>query len=350
MSIIDDKALRLTRVRDAGAAFQRLAPGLLLAVTIAMAATFVGDHYGGPVMLYALLFGMAFNFLEEDEKSAPGVAFASKSVLRVGVALLGARLTVGEVADLGPMTVALVLAGVAFTIFVGWFVGRAFKLSSDHAVLSAGAVAICGASAALAISSVLPKHENSERNTILTVVGVTTLSTIAMVLYPIIAQSLGFDEKQAGVFLGATIHDVAQVVGAGYMISDTAGETATVIKLMRVACLVPVVMMIAIFFRTRRAADEAGDAPPVLPAFLIAFLVLMGINSAGLVPAGLAAGLSDISRWCLVAAVAALGVKTSLKNVLAVGPQPIAVLVAQTVMLAVFALAGVYIIATVTAG
>ena len=315
---------------------------MLLAFTIAMAAMFVNEHAGGPVMLYALLFGIAFNTLSGDARFGPGIAFTAKQILRIGVALLGARITLGEIADLGVPTALLVISGVAVAISLGWVIGRSLGLRSDHAVLSAGAVAICGASAALAISAVLPKHANSERNTILTVVGVTALSTVAMIAYPFIAGALDLSDRAAGVFIGATIHDVAQVVGAGYMISDTAGETATVVKLLRVACLVPVVMILALIFGRQARAGEAA-ATPLLPAFLIGFVALVALNSTGIVPPMVTIGLGEASRWALVAAVAALGMKTCLKDLFTVGPKPIAVLGLQTVFLAGFALAGLFL-------
>ena len=189
-------------------------PGLLLSATIALAVRFVSERLGGPAMLYALLFGMAFNFLTEDERFATGIRIASRNILRFGVALLGLRITMTEVADLGWPVLALIVASVLATIILGGLVGRAFGLGDNQSVLSAGAVAICGASAALAISSVLPAHKDLERNTILTVAGVTALSTIAMVIYPVFVTYLHYDHATAGVFLGATIHDVAQVVGA----------------------------------------------------------------------------------------------------------------------------------------
>ena len=194
-------------------------PGLLLSATIALAVRFISDHLGGPAMLYALLFGMAFNFLTEDERFAAGIYFASRHVLRIGVALLGLRITTGDVMDLGWPVVGLIVVSVTATILIGGMIGRLFGLRGDQSVLSAGAVAICGASAALAIASVLPTHKDHERNTILTVAGVTALSTIAMVAYPVFVTWIGYDNVTAGVFLGATIHDVAQVVGAGYIIS-----------------------------------------------------------------------------------------------------------------------------------
>ena len=316
-------------------------PGLLLAVVVAMASRFVAVSYGGPVMLFALLFGMAFNFLAKDEKCMPGIALASKTILRIGVALLGVQLTLGDLSALGAPVVLLIVAGVIVTISVGWLIGRAFKLSTSLAVLSAGAVAICGASAALAISAVLPRGEGRERNTILVVAGVTALSTMAMIFYPPVAHYLGLSDIDAGIFFGATIHDVAQVIGAGYAVSDTAGETAAIVKLMRVAMLVPVVLVIGQLFKKDRCEADAEAKTPLLPAFLVGFVVLVVVNSLGFVAAPVVIGLTEVSRWCLVIAVAALGVKTNLGEVFSVGPRPLMAMVAQTLLLMIFSLIGI---------
>jgi uncharacterized integral membrane protein (TIGR00698 family) len=317
-------------------------PGLLLSATIALAVRFVSDRLGGPAMLYALLFGMAFNFLNEDERFARGIRFASRNILRFGVALLGLRITTGDVMDLGWQVVALIVAGVVATILVGGLIGRASGLKSNQSILSAGAVAICGASAALAIASVLPSHKDHERNTILTVAGVTALSTIAMVFYPVIVTYLQYDNSTAGVFLGATIHDVAQVVGAGYIISDQTGEISTLVKLIRVACLVPVVLTISLLMHRRRSKESGNE--PLLPWFLVAFVVFVIVNSLGWVPAEVDAMLTPVSSWCLLTAVAALGVKTSLEALVDVGPAPVGVMIGQTVFLAVFVIGGVALI------
>ena len=317
-------------------------PGLLLSATIALAVRFVSDQLGGPAMLYALLFGMAFNFLTEDERFAAGIYFASRNILRFGVALLGLRITTGDVMELGWPVVALVVASVIATILIGGLIGRAFGLKGDQSVLSAGAVAICGASAALAIASVLPSHKDHERNTILTVAGVTALSTVAMVVYPVFVAYLEYDNVTAGIFLGATIHDVAQVVGAGYMVSDQSGEISTLVKLIRVACLVPVVITISLI--THRTRAESPGKRPLLPWFLVAFVVLVTVNSLGWVPSDAQSMLTPVSSWCLLTAVAALGVKTSLKALADVGPAPIGVMVLQTLLLAALVIGGVALI------
>ena len=317
-------------------------PGLLLSATIALAVRFVSDRLGGPAMLYALLFGMAFNFLTEDERFARGIRIASRNILRFGVALLGLRITTGDVMELGWPVVALIVVSVTATILFGGLIGRVFGLKNGHSLLSAGAVAICGASAALAIASVLPTHKDHERNTILTVAGVTALSTVAMVLYPVFVTYLQYDNVTAGIFLGATIHDVAQVVGAGYIISDQSGEISTLVKLIRVACLVPVVITISLLLHRRRSAD-AGNVP-LLPWFLVAFVVLVIVNSLGWVPAEAHTMLMPVSSWCLLTAVAALGVKTSLKALADVGPAPIGVMLIQTVFLAAIVIGGIALI------
>lgn len=318
-------------------------PGVMIAAVLALAATFVSEHYGGPQFLYALLFGMAFNFLAADAKVAPGINLSAKSILRIGVALLGAGITLEHIRSLGTAPLLLAMAGVFATIGFGVLAARVLKRSLPEGLLTGGAVAICGASAALAISAVLPKTADSQRQTLLTVVGVTTLSTIAMIAYPAIAHLLDLDSRTAGFFLGATIHDVAQVVGAGYMYSPEAGTTATYVKLFRVTLLVPVVVGMSLLFRMDASHDASGR-PPLLPLFLVSFIVLAVLNSQGLLPAEVSAVLLKASRWCLVLAIAALGVKTSFGELRGLGWAPVVMLVAETVFLALFVLAGMWLL------
>ncbi len=318
-------------------------PGVLVAGTIALASTWLAQHYTAPVMLFALLFGMAFHFLYEEGRCVAGIEFSSRSVLRVGVGLLGVRITLSQIASLGVWPVATVIVGVATTIAFGLLLARRLGLSSMFGALSGGAVAICGASAALAIASVLPRDDAKERDTILTVVSVTALSTLAMILYPVFATSIGLDHKQAGVFIGGTIHDVAQVVGAGYTISNETGDIATYVKLLRVAMLLPAVFAISYLFAQR--GGGAKGARPALPLFLIGFaaLVLL-LNSIGALPRVLVDLANDVSRWCLVAAIAALGMKTSFKALFAAGWRPIGLMVAETLWLAALVLFSVKVI------
>ena len=137
-------------------AWRRYTPGLITAVVIALAATFVSEHYGGPQFLYALFFGISLNFLADDPRTRPGVELAARTLLRVGVALLGARITLDQIASLGGATVALMVVAVAATLAFGAWLARSMKQPVADGLLTGGAVAICGASAALAIAAVLP--------------------------------------------------------------------------------------------------------------------------------------------------------------------------------------------------
>ena len=162
-------------------------------------------------------------------------------------------------------------------------------------MLTGGATAICGASAALALSAALPSHPQKEKATLFTVIGVSALSTLAMIVYPMIARWLELTPQHAGIFLGATIHDVAQVVGAGYSMSTEAGDTATVVKLMRVAMLLPVIICAAMITR-RQGSPSTGKRPPLLPWFAVGFLILACINSTGWVPTLVQGGINELSR------------------------------------------------------
>jgi uncharacterized integral membrane protein (TIGR00698 family) len=310
-----------------------IVPGVMFALLIAVAANFLSEHYGAPVMLFALLLGMAFHFMADEPRSAKGVDFASKSLLRLGVGLLGARITFAQIGALGLGPIALVLVSVVATIGFGLAMARLFGRHWTFGMLTGGAVAICGASAALAISAVLPDRPEREKDTLFTVIAVTGLSTIAMVAYPILFAALGFTDQEIGVMIGATIHDVAQVVGAGYAVSDEAGDTATFVKLLRVT-LLPVVV-IAIMVLARRGE---GGARLSLPYFVVLFAALVVANSFGLIPAALAGFLSELSRWLLITAIAALGVKTALKEMFALGAGHIKVVVSITLLLMVLAM------------
>lgn len=333
--------------------------GLLLAVVIAAAALFVGSQHGGPTLLYALLLGMAFNFLAQDARFQPGIDLAARTILRAGVALLGLRINIELLAALGPIPVALVVAAVLGTLAVSLVGARALGLSRELGLLTGAGTAICGASAAMAVSSVMPHSPTRERHTLFAVVGVTTLSTIAMVVYPLILAAMDTSPVVAGVVIGATIHDVAQVTGAGFMLSETSGETATVTKLMRVTLLMPTVLVTSVAVAglvsgpATAGSAQAGEtgagtassqtrlkvlATAVragLPSFVLAFGALATVTSLGLVPSGVTDAGSALSRGCLVTAISALGVKTSLAAMASIGWRPIALIVIQTLALAV---------------
>ena len=329
-------AMRAGLVQRWSAAVSKL-PGALVCGVIALAATFVSEHYGGPQLLYALLMGLAFHFLMDNAQVRRGVEFCGRSVLRLGVALLGVRITLHEVFALGAATALTLVSAVALTLACGLALAHRMKRPREEGLLSGGAVAICGASAALAIASVLPKTAENERFTLLAVVGVTVLSTVSMVLYPFALQMLGLSQTQSGIFLGGTIHDVAQVVAAGMLVGPQAGDTATVVKLFRLTLLMPVVLAVALLYRGH-ADVGAAVRPPLFPRFLLGFIALVLLGSIGTFNTVMVQTASDASRWMLVVAIAAAGLKTSFGDLLKLGWLPVFMLLTETVFIASFVL------------
>jgi uncharacterized integral membrane protein (TIGR00698 family) len=291
-------------------------------------------------MLMALLLGSAFNFLALDPRCELGISFCAKRLLRAAVALLGLQISIEQVMALGLAPVLFVCVAVAATITTGLMMAHFLRLGKGLGFLTGGAVAICGASAALAIASVLPPSERRDNELLLTIVAVTSMSTLAMVLYPVLCRMAGLDTQATGFFLGATIHDVAQVVGAGYSHSDSAGEIATFTKMLRVALLIPIVSIAAVVFSARSAHSEALTQR--LPWFLFVFAGLFILNSVCVLPGVVIETTALASRAMLVLAITALGVQTSLQQLTQYGWRPLGLIVIETVFLAL--LAAAYII------
>jgi uncharacterized integral membrane protein (TIGR00698 family) len=316
-------------------------PGTAVCLGIALAATFISRQLGGPQLLYALLLGLSFHFLMRRSNLKKGVDFCGRTLLRCGVALLGARITIDHVGQLGLATGLLIALALAGTIGFGIVLARWLGRSPAQGVLTGGAVAICGASAALAISSVLPQTKDNERFTLLVVVGVTVLSTIAMVVYPFALQWLGLSPQASGIVLGGSIHDVAQVVAAGMMLGPVAGDTATLVKLFRVMLLMPVVVLVVVAYRSHPDVQVSDQKVPLIPGFLMVFIVFMLLATAGVIQPPVAQLAGDISRALLVIAIAAAGIKTSFEDLVKLGWKPVIMLCGETLFIAVVVLAGV---------
>lgn len=330
-----------TRIRAGGVA--RQAPGIILACVLGLIAVVVGQTWPIPAVLVALVLGIGLSFLFDRPALAPGIEFSARDLLRVGVALLGAKVTFGEIAAMS-WAVPVILGATAICLFAGIRIGKLCGLSTPLATVSAGAVGICGASAALAVSSAFPARPNGDAEAATVVAGVTVIGTAAMIAYPLIAHLLGFDAQETGIFLGGSLHEVAQAVGAGFAVSDEVGTVATTAKLARVAALAPLVMLVG-WAVALKAPRSPGDAsPPLLPWYLIAFVALAAIASFGLFDPRIAEGASQMSRFCLVAAIAALGLKTKPAKLLAAGPSLITALLLQTLLMAGLLIAGVYLL------
>ena len=320
-----------SQFNDLNNRFNFLFPGLIVVGTIAAAAGFLSIHYKAPVMLFALLIGIAFNFLASDERCAPGIEFSSKKILRFGVALLGFRVTLDQILGLGTNVLLLVPILVVSSIATSWLIAKLMGRKYLFALLTACAVSICGAAAALAVASVLPNWKERHRDTLFIVVCVTALSTFAMITYPILFTVADFNDIEIGILIGSTIHDVAQVVGAGYAVSSEAGDVATFIKLLRISMLPIIVILIAVLLK---GDDESRTiSSKAFPWFALGFALCLVVNSSGYIPLIISGFLANVSQWFLVFAIAGLGVSTSLKSMMELGGRSILLMVLQTIAL-----------------
>jgi uncharacterized integral membrane protein (TIGR00698 family) len=221
------------RIPRVSATIQSFTPGVLLSVLVAIIAVFGAPFVARmapiPPMVLALIVGVMLNRVAVNPHFQPGLLFCVKKLLRWAVALLGLRIALGDIAALGISTGLIVIVSMAVTILAGFLFARLFGLPAPYGALAGSATAVCGASAALATATVLPEYKGKDADVIFVVIAVNALATLAMVVYPPLGPALGFDPHVTGILLGATIHDVAQVVGAGYAVSDAVGNTAVIV-------------------------------------------------------------------------------------------------------------------------
>jgi uncharacterized integral membrane protein (TIGR00698 family) len=318
-------------------------PGLLVAVVIGIAAQAIAVRYAAPVMLIALLLGMAMSFLGEEARLVPGIRLAASTGLKLGVVLMGLRVSVDQLAGLGPRVIVVIVIGSGTTILLGLALGRRMGLSGPAALIASGAVAICGASAALALASVTRDFRGKTDHTLVVILAATALSTFAMIAYPLLLAVVGLAEVPQGVVLGAAIHDVAQVVGAGFSVSEPAGETATLAKMARVTLLPLLMLILSGWQAVRRGAGQGAAASLRLPWFVPAFLLVMLVNYLLPLPQEAVGAASALSGSLLVMAVAALGVGSAPGKLMRAGGAVFTMMAGLSVWLLVVALLGVWL-------
>lgn len=321
-----------------------------IAVAAEMLARLIAPYMAVPPMIAALGLGMAWAKLGTRSWMQPAIALCLKRLLRYAIALLGLRVVFGDIIALGWPTAVVIVVSMLITIWSGMLLARWLGQDNRYGVLVGTGTSICGASATLATSSILPSYPHKSSDTVFVVIAVNALSTIAMVAYPPLLLALGFDEHSTGILLGATIHDVAQVVGAGYSVSETAGNTAVIVKLFRIFLLLPIVLVIGLYFAQKVSSVDASKVPA--PLFALGFLAFAAVNSAIpmvpslaplLVPAK--AALVEASNWGMMLAITALGLGTTVSSLLSAGWQRILIAVGTTLVILAAAAIGMIAIA-----
>lgn len=326
-------------------------PGVLVSALIAAAGYFLSPYVSRivpiPAIVIALVIGIALNPIATGPITEPGRAFCVKNLLRWAVALLGLRVALNDIVALGTHTALLIVASMALTLLSGFLFAHWNGQQKGFGALVGAGVAVCGASATLATSTVVPEYPGKQEDIAFTVVAVNALATVAMIFYPPICVFLGFDGPTTGVMLGGTIHDVAQVAGAGYALSEDVGNAAVIAKLFRVFLLLPVVVCIGAYFTSIGAKHDRAQVP--VPVFALVFLALCALNSMAPLLPTLSAGyepikriLIDLSNWGLLMAIAALGFGTSIKAMICLGWRHAATILGSSAVLLIVVTAGLW--------
>jgi uncharacterized integral membrane protein (TIGR00698 family) len=316
----------------------RAAPGLALAGT--GVAISLGAHQavaGLPPLVLCVALGVAVaNLARVPDAAVPGLSVAAGPLLKLGVILLGIDLVFPDILALGLRALVVVIGVVAVTFFGTRWLGRRLGISDDLSLLVATGFSICGVSAIAAANGVI---EADEDEVAFSVALVTLCGTIAIVTLPPLQGLLGLDDEQFGAWVGASVHDVAQVVATSSTAGSAALATAIVVKLTRVMLLAPLIAGIA--WRHRTADVPAGTRPPPVPPFILAFVAMVGIASIGVIPDRAIARIDDLRTVLLGMALFALGTRVKVGRLRQIGVRPLALGLGSWLLIAVVAYAGV---------
>ncbi|MDX8528702.1 YeiH family protein [Mesorhizobium sp. MSK_1335] len=312
-------------------------PGLVLVAMITSVAYsargFSGLTLFSPMIL-AVVAGMIYsNVLGLPAHAKAGIAFSQKRLLRFAIVLLGFQLTLGQVAGIGFGGVGIVAATLGATFLFTVTLGRLIGVDAKLAQLIAAGSSICGASAIVATNIVTDARDE---DVTYAVAAITLFGTVAMLGFPLLAPTFGLDQHAFGLWAGASIHEVAQVIGAGFQNGTQAGETATVAKLTRVAMLAP--MVIALGLMARRGSTEASGAKPPMPWFVVAFVAVVALNSLVAIPTQAHSAIGLAAQVMLTMGLAAMGLQADISELRSRGLRPLMLAFSAFIFIAAFSL------------
>ena len=325
-----------------------LAPGLCLAFGGAAVGMFVHHRVSSMsahvvAVVVGVLIGNVASF-RASAAASPGLRFAGRHVLRVGIVVLGLRLSLGDLAGLGAGSLAVVVVVVAITFVGTRFVGRLLGLSPGLSLLVATGYSICGASA---IAAAEPFADATEEEVAYSIALVALCGSLAIGVLPAVGELLGLTSEVFGAWVGASVHDVGQVVAAASTRDHRAVEAAVVVKLTRVALLAPLLAVVAVEARRRQRHDTsaapviAARRPPVLPWFVVAFLAAAGMRSLGVMPASALDRARDLETLLIGAGLVGLGSQVVWSRLRTLGGRPLLLGAISWSLVAVTSLIGV---------
>lgn len=299
--------------------------GVALTGVIAAAAMLLrlipGVGVLSPMFLSIGIAVVVHNFLGTPAAARPGVAFAMRRLLRIGIILLGLQLTLSQVIALGGAGLLIIAASLLATFLFTKWLGRRIGVDRGLAELIAAGTSVCGASAVIATNTVT---RASDEDVAYAVACVTVFGSVAMFIYPFLPAFLGLDARAFGLWSGSSIHEIAQVVAAAFQDGETSGQSATVAKLTRVMMLAPLVLSLGVFAGRRVARGPSGAAEGApMPWFVLGFIGLVLVNSLAPVPAAARDVVVAATTFLLSMALAAMGLETDLRKLRAKGVRPL---------------------------
>lgn len=331
--------LALAPAADAEVCQQHVGPGLLLATAGGAVGMAVGQV--APILsplLVAMLLGIAAaNAVSLPPAAAPGLAWTGRRFLRAGVVLLGLQLSLRDVVALGPGVVAVVLVVVGSGIAGGRWLGARLGLSVNQSLLIACGFSICGAAAVAAVEGTIDAEDEDVATAVALVVA---FGTVMIGVLPVAAGILGLSAHVAGIWAGASIHEVAQVVAAGGVIGGGAVAAAVVVKLARVLLLAPVLAWVGAEHRGTPTTRQ----PPLVPLFVLGFCGLALVHTLVPIPHSILRDIGQVQTFLLATAMCALGGGVRIRDLRATGPRPLILATALTVWVSAVGLVGAVLV------
>ncbi|KPQ34760.1 MAG: putative membrane protein [Phormidesmis priestleyi Ana] len=310
-----------------------LLTGLMAGISIGL-SRILGVGALNPLLL-AVLLGIGWRQVVPIRANyRPGIQFAMKRILRLAVILLGLRLSFDDVLAVGPAGLGIVVISSVSTFYLTCWLGRYLQINPRLTLLIAAGTSICGASAVVATNAVV---ESSEEDVTYAIAIVTALGTLAMLFYPLLAGLLTLNPSDYGIWCGASIHEVAQVMATAFQRGSTSGDLATITKLSRVLLLIPLVMLLGWQSKaayTQRPTTGMKSIKIPVPWFVVLFGLVVVVNSILVVPPSLKILLLSINQWLLCIAMAAMGLETSLQKLSKTGVRPLYLAGASWIFLA----------------
>lgn len=291
-------------------------------------------------ILVAVLLGIVVaNVVPLRGSYAPGIRFAVQRVLRIGIVLLGARLSLEAILAIGGTALGLVVVAMTVAFAVALAVGRALRLPRRLALLIGVGTAVCGNSAIVATAPVVKAEE---REVSFAVATITLFGTLAVFVFPLVGRALGLSDEAFGVWAGVGVNDTSQVVAAGAAYSPEARDVATVVKLVRNALMAPLIVLIAWWWQRSAETGVVGKSlRGAVPLFVLGFLAMALLRTVGVITPALAALLDEAAKGLILVALAAVGLNTKVAQLRAIGPTPFVAGLATMTVLAAASLAAI---------